>query len=63
MKSLARYATTNAVTRTMLSELLAGRDYEDLLRSESVDGAWLAASNRRVGTATQRSAAVGGARV
>jgi V/A-type H+-transporting ATPase subunit C len=42
MKSLARYATTNAVTRTMLSELLKGRDYDNLLRSESLDGAWLA---------------------
>jgi vacuolar-type H+-ATPase subunit C/Vma6 len=42
MRSLARYATTNAITRTMLSELLTREDFESIIRSESVHGAWLA---------------------
>jgi V/A-type H+-transporting ATPase subunit C len=42
MRSLARYATTNAVTRTMLSELLTAADLESIARSESVQSAWLA---------------------
>jgi vacuolar-type H+-ATPase subunit C/Vma6 len=42
MRSLARYATTNAVTRTMLSELLGKADFESFARSESLAGAWLA---------------------
>jgi vacuolar-type H+-ATPase subunit C/Vma6 len=41
MKSLARYATTNAITRTMLSELLSRQDFESIVRSESVERAWL----------------------
>ncbi len=42
MKSLARYAATNALTRTMLGELLKPKDYEALARAESLEGAWLA---------------------
>jgi vacuolar-type H+-ATPase subunit C/Vma6 len=42
MRSLARYAATNAITRTMLSELLTREDFDDLLRSESLDGVWQA---------------------
>ena len=42
MKSLARYAAANAVTRTMLSELLTGADLENLARAESLHAAWLA---------------------
>lgn len=42
MKSLARYAATNAITRTMLSELLRRADFESIARSESLNGAWLA---------------------
>jgi vacuolar-type H+-ATPase subunit C/Vma6 len=42
MKSLARYAAANAVTRTMLSELLTRPDFEMIARSESVQAAWLA---------------------
>jgi V/A-type H+-transporting ATPase subunit C len=42
MKSLARYAATNALTRTMLSEILTRDDFEIITRSESVEGAWLA---------------------
>jgi vacuolar-type H+-ATPase subunit C/Vma6 len=41
MKSLARYATTNAITRTMLSELLSKGDFENIVRSEGIQGAWL----------------------
>ena len=42
MKSLSRYAATNALTRTMLSELLKRADFETILRSESLDGSWRA---------------------
>ena len=42
MRSLARYAATNALTRTMLSELLSRSDFDHILRSETLDGAWLA---------------------
>jgi V/A-type H+-transporting ATPase subunit C len=42
MRSLARYAATNALTRTMLSELLSGGEFESMIRSESLPGAWLA---------------------
>jgi V/A-type H+-transporting ATPase subunit C len=42
MRSLARYAATNALTRTMLSELLSGREFEDIVRSGSLGGAWQA---------------------
>jgi vacuolar-type H+-ATPase subunit C/Vma6 len=42
MRSLARYATTNAITRTMLSELLTRADFEAITRSESPEGTWLA---------------------
>jgi vacuolar-type H+-ATPase subunit C/Vma6 len=42
VKSLARYATTNAITRTMLSELLTRADFGSIVRAESTQGAWLA---------------------
>ena len=42
MKSLARYAATNALTRTMLSELVSSREFDSIIRSESLNGAWLA---------------------
>jgi V/A-type H+-transporting ATPase subunit C len=42
MKSLARYAATNALTRTMLSELVSRAEYESIIHSGSVGGAWLA---------------------
>ncbi len=42
MRSLARYAATNAMTRTMLSELVDGREFDSIIRSGSLDGAWLA---------------------
>ena len=42
MRSLARYAATNALTRTMLSELVSSREFDNIIRSESLDGAWLA---------------------
>ncbi len=42
MKSLSRYAATNALTRTMLGELLRREDYESLARAESVESAWIA---------------------
>ncbi|MFH1314474.1 MAG: V-type ATPase subunit [Candidatus Eisenbacteria bacterium] len=42
MRSLARYAATNAITRTMLSELLGKADFERIARSESLQGAWQA---------------------
>lgn len=41
MKSLARYAAANAVTRTMLSELLTRADLESVARAESLHAAWL----------------------
>lgn len=42
MKSLARYAVANAVTRTMLSELLTRDDFEYMVRTGSLEEAWLA---------------------
>jgi V/A-type H+-transporting ATPase subunit C len=42
MRSLARYATTNALTRTMLSELVSAAQFESIVRSGSLGGAWLA---------------------
>ena len=42
MKSLARYAATNALTRTMLSELVTEAEFDNILRSESLTGAWQA---------------------
>ena len=42
MKSLGRYAATNALTRTMLSELLTGPQFENIVHSGSAAGAWLA---------------------
>lgn len=50
MKSLARYAATNALTRTMLSELLTGGEFESMIRSESLSGAWLALRKTAYGT-------------
>ena len=40
MRSLARYAVTNAVTRAMLSELLTKQDFAALLRAASVQDTW-----------------------
>jgi len=40
MRSLARYAVTNAVTRAMLSELLTREDFEALVRAPSIREAW-----------------------
>lgn len=40
MISLARYAATNAIIRTLISELLRKSDYEAMLSAESMDGAW-----------------------
>jgi len=37
MKSLARYAVANAVTRTMLSEFLTREDFDSLIRAASVE--------------------------
>ena len=42
MRSLARYATTNAITRTMLSELLTRRDFDSIISADSLQTAWLA---------------------
>lgn len=42
MKSLARYAVANAVTRTMLSELLTREHFESIIRTGSLEEAWLA---------------------
>jgi len=42
MKSVSRYAATNALTRTMLGELLKREDYESLAAAQTVEGAWLA---------------------
>jgi V/A-type H+-transporting ATPase subunit C len=42
MRSLARYAATNALTRTMLSELVSGTEFESIIHGGSVAGAWLA---------------------
>ncbi len=40
MISLARYAATNAIIRTLLSDLLDKRDYQSITSAQSVDGAW-----------------------
>jgi V/A-type H+-transporting ATPase subunit C len=53
MRSLARYAATNALTRTMLSELLSRSDFDHILRSETLDGAWLALRKTTYGEWTQ----------
>jgi V/A-type H+-transporting ATPase subunit C len=42
MRSLARYATTNAITRTMLSELLTKEDFDSMVSADSLQTAWLA---------------------
>jgi V/A-type H+-transporting ATPase subunit C len=42
MKSLGRYAATNALTRTMLSELVSAHDFGTIIHSESLGGAWQA---------------------
>ena len=42
MRSLARYGVTNAVTRTMLSELLTKEDFDTLVRAPSLEETWLA---------------------
>lgn len=42
MISLARYAATNAIIRTLISELLRKSEYEAILSAESLDGAWAA---------------------
>ena len=42
MRSLARYAVANAVTRTMLSELLTPDDYDSIIRADSVEEAYMA---------------------
>ena len=42
MRSLARYSATNALTRTMLSELISRAEFESIVRGGSLDGAWLA---------------------
>ncbi len=40
MKSLARYAVANAVTRTMLSEFLTREDFDSIVRAASIEEAW-----------------------
>ncbi|MGQ9603661.1 MAG: V-type ATPase subunit [bacterium] len=40
MISLARYGATNAVIRTLLSDLLGKDDYQSIAGAESIDGAW-----------------------
>ena len=40
MIALARYAATNAIIRTLLSDLLAKKDYQSITSAQSVDGAW-----------------------
>lgn len=42
MRSLARYGVTNAVTRTMLTELLTKEDFDALVRSPSLEATWIA---------------------
>jgi len=42
MRSLARYAVTNAVTRTMLSELIASDELEEILRAGTSQETWSA---------------------
>jgi vacuolar-type H+-ATPase subunit C/Vma6 len=42
MKSLARYVVANAVTRTMLSEILTKDDFESIIRAGSLEEAWTA---------------------
>jgi vacuolar-type H+-ATPase subunit C/Vma6 len=42
MKSLARYAVANAVTRTMLSELLTREDFDSIIRTGSIEEALIA---------------------
>lgn len=40
MRSLARYAVSNVVTRAMLSEILSKRDFEELAQADGVAEAW-----------------------
>lgn len=40
MRSLARYSATNAITRTMLSEILTKQDFEAIVRAPSLEEAW-----------------------
>jgi vacuolar-type H+-ATPase subunit C/Vma6 len=40
MRSLARYAETNAITRALLSELLTAQDFADLVHAPSSREAW-----------------------
>jgi V/A-type H+-transporting ATPase subunit C len=42
MKSLSRYAATNAITRTMLSEMITSSEFESIIRSGSMAAAWAA---------------------
>jgi len=41
MRSLARYAVANAITRTMLSELLTQEDFNEIVRAASPEEAWI----------------------
>jgi V/A-type H+-transporting ATPase subunit C len=41
MRSLARYGVANAITRTMLSELLAREDFDEIVRAGSLEEAWV----------------------
>ncbi|MGD9141427.1 MAG: V-type ATPase subunit [bacterium] len=49
MRSLARYAVTNAVTRTMLSELLKPGDFEAIVRAGSIEEALTALARTSYG--------------
>jgi len=42
MRSIARYAVVNAVTRAMLSELLTKETFDTIVRAASVEEAWMA---------------------
>jgi len=42
MRSLARYAVANAVTRTMMSELLTKEDFDLIVRAGSLEETWIA---------------------
>lgn len=41
MRSLARYGLTNAITRTMLSELLTRENFIEIVRAASLEEAWI----------------------
>ena len=49
MRSLARYATANAVTRTMLSEFLTKQEFDAINRTASLQEAWAALRRTRHG--------------